>query len=229
MSNTGTQTLAMHALVYSRSLSFDSSSCRALRSVTTSLWRDVWAAAVQVPRGRHAGLQLACTRPDCFATIPLAAHSVWIACTLPAMQAASALRPSGLAARPTPARRACASKPRPTRPCIIVAATSDPSEGSGRPQAAAAAAAAGVIAAGVLLAHASPALAEDGSRGAAVITSPPTLEFPDQLAAPAAPQAPALRTSAQAAPHAGANDIVQASLCSSWGWLEPAVAVPLCI
>ncbi len=130
------------------------------------------------------------------------------------MLAASALRPAALAARPSPARRACAPRPGLARPSIVAAAAADASKGSSQPPAAAAAAAAALAAAGLLLAHAGPALAEDGSRGTAVITSPSALEFPGQLDAPAAAQAPALRTSPQAAANAGAgtNDIAQVSL-----------------
>ena len=133
------------------------------------------------------------------------------------MLAASALRPAALAARPSPARRACAPRPGLARPSIVAAAAADASKGSSQPPAAAAAraaAAAAALAAVLLLAHAGPALAEDGSRGTAVITSPSALEFPGQLDAPAAAQAPALRTSPQAAANAGAdtNDIAQVSL-----------------
>lgn len=127
------------------------------------------------------------------------------------MKAASALRPAKLASKPAPSRRVCAPRPGLSRPSITVAATPDPSKGSGQLQAAASVAATAAIAAGLLLAHSGPVLAEDGGRRAVVITSPPALEFPGQLDAAAAQRAPTLRTAPQAAAVAGTTDVAQAS------------------
>lgn len=132
------------------------------------------------------------------------------------MLAASALSTARLAARPAPTRLACRPQPGVARPSIVAAATPDPSKACSQPQAAAATLAALAAASALLLAHPVPALAEDGGRSSAAITAPPTLDYPGQLDAPAAPRAPGLGAAPQDAPGAGASetDIAQASpLC----------------